>query len=1056
MAFDNRKNESGSNAGFRRWVVSLNREELLDAMAFTFKPDNNTPKSSTNAIPIGFSSSLDGSSSSIFTGVGRSHEYELLLSMVQLQPPPPTPVHPRATGYKSRSQKGARLDYFYKEEEYLRWTKPRLFQWTAQEIHYQYPSLRGRFRNGNRNRRNNNNNNNNPGNANGKQSRFSVIARQKVAPWGDVYSLGCTQEQIDEDVKLIRGTRLGRHRKDGMYHATACFVCSGEGRDFIVRDTATGPNIDSKYFQKVGGNGCNDSTAASILKMLQVASRGQFFPHSRVPNPKTTATTGVPYCATWLQPTERWFSLGMYLASRFQIALWDSYQMNCLNQRRQKQQHAVAIHPGRSIRQGGNWHDYKESMFRDALIRAIRSGLQDTLKQERLDYLRDGTLWSMLECNPNVHGFSSLIKSLSSPAPNDDTKGYWKNLAHAWTQIGLVEAHNFFNSRFKRLVSDKLEKELVAQMERIIFEQDTAEMQSTRSTAVTGACNSKKKRKKAKRKKNKGGNGSTEKAFQESSATPINSTVPFERIGESGPVSGQSDGDNSSSGEDENRTKDDSMASCEFPMNSTTARERNRNIVFVRGILEDITENVFAEAGLKATPKFHESVENVVNTQTSRESSPEYSIEYFQNLAIQERHSFLIWRGHKYSKTKDLVEASTDISSINQPSRNASFGLMQRNFFLADGGSVDGSVDDFKWDACIPSVQSEEGSRMTKLFESQNVKTQHEEDGFVIWKILGKDPLFDFEEMVADEKKLWSKNFPAVAASPNRGNASPFSNSNHDSDLDLTQPSIDEDEDVRELAAVVAESNNGNDSVGTLSSLRTPTLQAPITPPPTLSPITSLTDLKEVKQFPSLDLDSTKLLSGHGSLPPNSPGPKDAMVGDLHSKIFRDDHHIKNENINRRSFDMPTYKSVAVKTLGKPSSPSLNDVRRSALNEANDAKREYCERLFLDLSRRKQDQRKEPCAQSETAVDPDQRENQEWIRPETDNYSLAKDETTTIISGISHRVEAEELADVQEERNHFRDLCLTLGAEVAKRILTRKFMSMDHMTHMAHNLFSME
>jgi len=59
-------------------------------------------------------------------------------------------------------------------------------------------------------------------------------------------------------------------------------------------------------------------------------------------------------------------------------------------------------------------------------------------------------------------------------------------------------------------------------------------------------------------------------------------------------------------------------------------------------------------------------------------------------------------------------------------------------------------------------------------------------------------------------------------------------------------------------------------------------------------------------------------------------------------------------------------------------------------------------------------------------------EHQDWYREEVEDQSLTRDETTTIISGISHRAESEELAVVLEERNNFQDMCLTLGAEVAK------------------------
>ena len=89
----------------------------------------------------------------------------------------------------------------------------------------------------------------------------------------------------------------------------------------------------------------------------------------------------------------------MYLASRFQIALWDSYvrKENSSN----NSIAAAAAHPGRLILQGGDWDRYDESVLKGSLLAAIRTGLRDVLKEEgrsaKIDCLRDGTLWSVLE-----------------------------------------------------------------------------------------------------------------------------------------------------------------------------------------------------------------------------------------------------------------------------------------------------------------------------------------------------------------------------------------------------------------------------------------------------------------------------------------------------------------------------------------------------------------------------------------------------------------------------------------------------------------------------------
>jgi len=55
----------------------------------------------------------------------------------------------------------------------------------------------------------------------------------------------------------------------------------------------------------------------ALLDLLRVTSRGNFL---SVQGKRSQA-----YWAPWFEPTQRWFSLPMYLASRYEAALWDAY-----------------------------------------------------------------------------------------------------------------------------------------------------------------------------------------------------------------------------------------------------------------------------------------------------------------------------------------------------------------------------------------------------------------------------------------------------------------------------------------------------------------------------------------------------------------------------------------------------------------------------------------------------------------------------------------------------------------------------------------------------------
>ena len=1093
MKSDNKKHDCESFADFKRWVISLNREELLDAMAFTFQPDSNSPKSSSMMATIPIRGSLDSSAAA--AARVNSHEYELLLSMVQLQPSPPTPVHPRATGYKSRSQKGARLDYYFKEEEHLRWTKPRLFQWAEQQEERQHSSRfyssRSRNRN-NRNRTNTTNHNPGGGASNSTASskrRFHVIARQKVAPWGDVYSLGSTQSQCDADCTLIQGTRLGRHRRDGRYHATACFVGGSE-----------------PSHEPLGCGGSKSKwTAAFILDMLRIASRGQLFLQHSMSLDSNPPTADVSYCAPWLQPTERWFSLGMYLASRFQMALWDSYLKDPSNKRQQQQQQQqqqqYTVHPGRIIRQGGNWYGYNESIIQDSLIRAIQLGLREILEEEqtssRLNYLRDGTLWSILEGTQKGYHLLPQIasRSLLIPSVNENPKSYWKSIARTWTQTKLVEMHIPFNRRFKSLVNEKLEEELVVRMEKAMFEEDELERQKGCNSNGVAAAGNKNKRRKKKRKKSKNLNDSTsyKNGSQTSNVTPTNLITLAETNEECDPVSIPSD---SSSVQGANAPMCVPSTKFEFPKNSVTARERNRNIIFVLGMLEDITEQVFSKVGLMATPKFDDPVQVTTTISVSETNSNSKRDSSLPNLSHEEDIIS--------NKNDGGVKASIEVSSSNNSSKSYTSGVIHTSrsldqestnhnddtaftlyrgknessqsniynpfavgsdFELNNLDDIGGYVDNWRF---ANSYESRERSILANFFESQNGNMDNGEDDDDEERLMAastaasiasssyKDTTYvaeteehtvpanvvterppecaemsairETDDVCSKSSNETGKNDQIVETIGNAGETSSV-NSSLDFDLDERPVSFDEDEGRREVVAAGSDLENGLNDIAL--NCDSPALQAPITPPPTLSPIVmSLADLKGVKQFPSLNFDKVTPPSGPGSLPPNSPGPKNGMRSswsreDLRIESFRDDHHIQNRQRDRiksrRSLEVPTYKSIAVKTLAKPIVSSREDT--GSLDH---------EMQYMESPRRKQHQNKESCAQSETALDPDHREHQDWYREEVENHSLTKDETTTIISGISHRVESEELAVVQEERNNFRDMCLTLGAEVAK------------------------
>ena len=131
-------------------------------------------------------------------------------------------------------------------------------------------------------------------------------------------------------------------------------------------------------------------TAADILRILKVASRGNFLsvPHDSLDTTKNDNTPS--FCAPWLDPTgpHRWFSLSMYLASRFEVALWDCYKHNyrCL--------------PLQKNRPWDNMADKlaTESAVAETIQKAFHATLiKNMLANDHKKMLRDGILYDLVE-----------------------------------------------------------------------------------------------------------------------------------------------------------------------------------------------------------------------------------------------------------------------------------------------------------------------------------------------------------------------------------------------------------------------------------------------------------------------------------------------------------------------------------------------------------------------------------------------------------------------------------------------------------------------------------
>ena len=131
-----------------------------------------------------------------------------------------------------------------------------------------------------------------------------------------------------------------------------------------------------------------------LLDSLHVVSRGKFL--SSAGEQRRT------YLAPWFDPTQEWFSLPMYLASRFEASLWDAYL------------HHSVIQTDEILRENDSLVHSVKSLDADAIERvlyhafglAMRNEISESINNlssssTTSDTIQEMLLWQLLSCNEN-------------------------------------------------------------------------------------------------------------------------------------------------------------------------------------------------------------------------------------------------------------------------------------------------------------------------------------------------------------------------------------------------------------------------------------------------------------------------------------------------------------------------------------------------------------------------------------------------------------------------------------------------------------------------------
>lgn len=907
-------------------------------------------------------------------------EYPILTDMVKFQAPPPTPIHPGILGYRPASSVGA-TDGRNQELQNVkaRLEKPRLFQLIPASSNIPFAARNARPR---RQRRI----------TCPQPQRFDVIARRKITPWGDVLSIGCTREQQDADTSLLRGTRI---------HCTT----TDKKRNVCLHSS---PNVTS---------------SAGLLRVLHVASRGKFLSKPQSPS-------FLSFYSPWINATDEWFSLPMYLASRFEVSLWQSFRRGS---------DTPLISWSKSIQ--GTIEKLNANTFQHAILAAAVKALEKDIFAEdgALGLIRDGVIWNLLD---------SL--SWQSEDPHDQNVDTLTQVATTGLILLNSSRHKFQAALWSQVleaIAAESEKEIlcVLENESVVLPVDTTP-----------------KRKSTRKKKKR------QRSRAPTSASAGDGAVELRKESDSG--------------------KNVRMPLVD-PLSIEKAKEHTRKIILAGTIIDDVLYNVFDQLGLNTPPpSLDKVIEEISDTALPDESVPSSN----GNKPKPPVSNILISNTHSSTNRDVQIQIESDeifprlpeskrepvsqprIPTADERHRGNTFHL-ESDFFNApwifDEQSVDGweklkrypnreqslladlflkrdvdnNVHVASSTAASIASSSDKGSQSGDVDSATTVEKELADDDLESAPTTPIAPVFLEEavlEAVAASRSHPVEEVPLRTLVTNERDPATFGRPN----------SIKEDEERGETT------KQGKDDFvdDAFVDCRSPSPLAPTTPPPQLSPIlVSLADLQTLRTRAALEsAESPKALSYSAvtaeSLP-SSPMPTQTATltsswsrDDLRICSFTDDQRLNNRSrrytLKKRVSAPLSYRNVAAKSLPNANA-SIDGGRKSSFVEffSSDDRSGGRSAMSIPNLRISASSKNghDSCAQSETAVDALSYEVplNDTTRPVTRDHievTISTKEDSQLSSPSRGDAVSDELASLRDERNAFRDMCLTLGAEVSK------------------------
>ncbi|KAL7540164.1 hypothetical protein ACHAXR_011026 [Thalassiosira sp. AJA248-18] len=941
---------------------------------------------------------------------------------------------------------------------------------------------------------------------------FNVKADQGIADDGTSLGMGTTIDQQNADKSMLLWTAFIWDRA----LSTSEEKSPDKSKSSLPRCTlniTSEATTNKQQFKKL------------VLGTLHVASRGRFLSEAMKHEHF--------YLAPWFEPTQQWFSLSLYLASRFEASLWDAYL------RRSGQGQLSDDSKKNSLVQS------VKNLDRDAIDRvlsyAIGVGMRDDIDQSKnivkrqssADTVRDTLLWKLLLW---IENGSMLLRQ----HPRSD----------GFAVISLLELDTPLG-KLKSLVMDHLQEGLAHEAEQSLMQSIPAE----------GTQKSKTNKKKKKRAKKKGRHANQIKTNKLEDAQ-------WE--------------DNQNSDEDEephverilpNTPSGTLSGFCEAAaLDRSPQSEGNSTKMAVLKVLDDILAIVFTRLGVQDEEGFNdftdavtvksrgETLQREAKSQ-SEETQSVGGIEVATTALVSNKAgtivdatmSFLQRRGHGRNRSQSSIQsqhlwASRSRRQTLEGSQQNYVSHLKRSKSSGDGVMAEekspksaskiqpppprssSHSDSPRWPSSDSPLFPAASQNETSIFDGAPLCLSGALDGWnsVACQKQNETSIFTdlLKHSVYDHHNSNLASSTAASIASSRGDV-------EDAGLDIDDDCVDsplveecgaifeasraesfsdankavhfKDIKVQNVKSAPVESSEQPPCQSTLAdvadedislkervesplpaiisdsppSIESPTPSAPPTPPPQLSPIlVSLADLGKLRE----EAASIEFKGGTDGLPPTptpfSTIPKLPTIAATVSRTLtpslsrddlrsidecwkpprrdRDDHHA----MGHRQVDaLLSYRNVVAQSVPrKPPSlrsydgkqklrddahPIIARSTRSSKTTRSGTWRPGPEFPRLSSSVTSVSSYKEPilnkvlhldveCARSEGGLEgvDDVSHCNVIPRVQTDD-TMTKDGATTI-SSVRSPPEAEQLSTLKEERNSYRDMCLTLGAENAK------------------------